>query len=144
MPVRESQERGHVERMPGDGDEASPASTDPLSESVLEAVVDRLYTAVLADADLASYFDGASLDKVKRMQRELFGAALGQGPMFAASRLQEAHAHLHLEPHHVSRFFEHLVDALNDADVEADDVERLISRLGTYVDDVTGSHGEGG
>jgi hemoglobin len=143
MPVGGNQGRGHGETTPRRRG-ASQAATVPLSDSDLEAAIGRFYAAVLADDVLAPYFAGASMDRLKRMQLELFGAALGDGPMSGASRLQDAHARLHLEARHVSRFFEHLVDTLDDMDVDADIIERLLGRLAIYVDDVVGSHGEAG
>jgi truncated hemoglobin YjbI len=136
MPEEENQpdgSRGH-----------RSTATAQLGGSDLETVVDRFYAAVLADSELAPSFRGASMDRLVHMQRELFAAALGDGPMLAASQLQQAHAHLHLQPHQVSRFFEHLVDTMEDLHVDHDTIERLVSRLGVYVDDVVGSHGEGG
>jgi truncated hemoglobin YjbI len=123
---------------------SSDTNRDQLRASQLRQIVERFYEAVLADDLLHDSFEGASMERLQRMQVELFAAALDGRPMLAASQLQDAHARLGLGLEQVSRFFEHLVDTLAAFDVDPELVDRLISRLEPYVDDVVGRHGEGG
>jgi truncated hemoglobin YjbI len=123
---------------------ADAGEAQPLSDDQIATIVQRFYATVLHDQALAPRFDGVSIERIESMQRELFAAALGDGPMRSGGDLYAAHAHLHLQPAEVSRFFGHLVDTLELERVDRDTVARLVDRLSVYIDEVLGNVGEAG
>jgi hemoglobin len=57
----------------------------------LVTVVDDFYERVLADADLAVFFRGTSLPRLKGMQVEFFTAALGGPDEYRGRSMKDVH-----------------------------------------------------
>ncbi len=53
---------------------------------MISEVIDEFYDRVLADPDLKPFFRNTSMDKLRRMQREFFSAAL-DGPITYSGKL---------------------------------------------------------
>jgi hemoglobin len=78
----------------------------------LRVAVDRFYTAVLADPELAAYFDGVDVAHVKRHQILLLTQVLGGPQTYAGRDLGAAHRHLGVTSAHYDRVVDHLVATL--------------------------------
>jgi hypothetical protein len=63
----------------------------------LEVAVERFYERVTADPELASFFVGMDLHKLKYHQIAFLGQALGGPIRFNGRTMQRAHAHLRIE-----------------------------------------------
>ena len=87
---------------------------------------------------IAPFFEGASMDRLRNMQREFFGAALDGPIRYGGRSLVEVHAGRGIEVRHFARFVEHLLETLKGQGLDEDDVYEIISRVNTYVDQVTG------
>lgn len=61
-------------------------------EPALTAVVDDFYVRVLADPQLAGFFAGVNMPKLKGRQVEFFAAALGGPDFYQGPAMREAHA----------------------------------------------------
>src|ERR1700757_3810345 len=61
-------------------------------EPALAAVVDDFYERVLADPQLAGFFAGANMPKLKGRQVEFFAAALGGPDVYQGAGMREVHA----------------------------------------------------
>ena len=61
-------------------------------EPALTAVVDDFYVRVLADPQLAGFFAGVNMPKLKGRQVEFFAAALGGPNYYQGPDMREAHA----------------------------------------------------
>jgi hemoglobin len=61
-------------------------------EPALTAVVDDFYVRVLADPQLAGFFAGVSMPKLKGRQVEFFAAALGGPDLYRGADMREVHA----------------------------------------------------
>ena len=61
-------------------------------EPALVAVVDDFYERVLADRQLAGFFAGANMPKLKGRQVEFFAAALGGPDFYQGAGMREVHA----------------------------------------------------
>jgi hemoglobin len=73
-------------------DSHSPTLWDRLGGTQgADALIQDFYDRVLLDPELAPFFEHASMDRLRAMQREFFSAALG-GPL-EYSGLPMAHAH---------------------------------------------------
>jgi len=101
-------------------------------------LIDTFYKRVLADRELAPFFKGVGMAKLRRMQLELFSAAL-EGPVRYTGRpMIQAHRHLKIGLQDYQRFIRHLFDTLDDAGFGLTDQERyeVIGRLNTLTDEV--------
>ncbi len=108
-------------------------------ERAIGSLVEAFYGRVLADPLLAPFFAGVETDRLRRMQREFFAAALG-GPIGYTGRpLNVVHAGLGIRTRHLARFLEHLTATLADRELSERDRYEIYSRIHKYADDITGS-----
>jgi len=110
----------------------------------VDAMVGAFYRRVFADPDLRPFFESVDKDKLERMQRELFTAALGGPPATSPMHLRDAHAGRGIEPRHLGLFTEHLVETLRDLELPQDEADAVVARIALYSDDVLGGGGEDG
>jgi hemoglobin len=92
------------------------------------AVVHRFYDAVLEDADLAPYFDGVDMDRLRVHQQAFVGAALG-GPQTYDGKLSRAHAGLGVTDMAFDRVVGHLLVALDEGGIGTDVAASIVERL---------------
>jgi hemoglobin len=102
----------------------------------VKAVVGVFYERVLADAELAPYFAGVELARLKAHQRAFLSAVTGGPELFTGRPLEAAHAGLDITAEHFDRVVDHLASALGDLGVAApvvatirDHVEGLRDRV---------------
>ena len=103
-------------------------------------LVDVFYARVLADPELKHFFVGVEMPKLRRMQVELFSAALG-GPLHYSGRpMAQAHRHLKIQLQDYQRFVRHLFDTLDEAGFGLSEYERyeVIWRLNILTNEVMG------
>ena len=113
-------------------------------EAGIEKLVGAFYGRVLDDAELAPFFDQAPMEKLRRMQVELFSAALGGPAVYSGRPIREVHAGRGIEKAHLRRFVEHLLPCLQDLDLEENEINAIYSRLALMADEVTGGGTEDG
>ena len=110
-------------------------------ESKIAELVDDFYNRVLADPELGPFFKDTSMGKLLRMQREFFSAAL-DGPFTYTGRpLSHVHHGRGITRGHFARWVDHLFDSLKHCDINEQDVNDIISRMNTYVGEITGEFG---
>jgi hemoglobin len=111
----------------------------------LRLAVDRFYVAVLADPQLAPYFEGKDVSAIKRHQVLLLTTVLGGPSPYEGRDLGEAHAGLGVTGEDYDRTVGHLVTVLTDLGVDGAPMEALQAAvLGTRGAIVTGGESEGG
>ncbi len=108
-------------------------------ERAIGVVLEAFYGRVLADPLLAPFFEGVERDRLRRMQREFFAAALGGPIRYSGRPLNVIHAGLGIRTRHLARFLEHLTATLDDHDLSERDRYDIYSRIHKYADDITGS-----
>ncbi len=113
-------------------------------EPAIERLVDRFYQRVLGDPELATFFRGTSMDRLRLMQREFFSAALDGPVRYTGTPLSHAHQGRGIRRNHFARFVEHLLATLEDCSLSQREVLDVIERVDTYVDEVIGSVGPAG
>ena len=117
-------------------------------EAGIERLVRVFYERVLADPELAPFFEHVPLDKLRAMQKEFFSEALG-GPLFYSWRsLREVHAGKGIRRDHLRRFTGHLFEALEAGKVEMgltpQEVNAICSRIALEADEIGGGTAESG
>ena len=106
-------------------------------------LVDVFYARVLADPELKHFFAGVEMAKLRRMQVELFSAALGGPQKYSGRPMIQAHRHLKIGLHDYQRFIRHLFDTLDEAGFGLSEQERyeVIGRLNILTSDVLSATG---
>ena len=95
----------------------------------VKAVVDDFYRRVLADAELAPFFAGVELHRLKRHQAMLVTKVLGGPDGYYGRSLRDAHQGMDITAGDFARVVGHLVAALRQAGVP----ETIIERAGAAV-----------
>ena len=123
----------------------SPSLYDAVGGAdALRTAVDRFYAAVLADPQLAPYFEGKDVSAIKRHQVLLLTTVLGGPEQYAGRDLGVAHAGLGVTGDDYDRTVAHLVDVLTGLGVEGEALETLQAAvLGTRGAIVAGESGGG-
>ena len=113
-------------------------------EQAITELIHEFYDRVLADPELKPFFKDTSVDKLRRMQREFFSAAL-DGPITYTGRpLSHVHHGKGITKYHFARYVDHLIDTLRSRDITEKDVNDIIGRINTYANDITGDAGSMG
>jgi hemoglobin len=107
-------------------------------EAIDEAIF-GFYRRVFADPELSPFFEGVEAERLKAMQREFFAAALDGPIRYSGRPLTEVHAGLGIQPRHLSRFLDHLMEAFADRGIGEHDRYEIYSRINMYADEITGS-----
>ena len=105
----------------------------------VERLVDAFYVRVLQDPDLAHFFEGVSMDKLRAMQSKLFSAALNGPELYTGRPINYAHDGLGITPWHLQIFLEHLFETVRELNLTQQEVLAIIERLNTYADQITHS-----
>jgi hemoglobin len=102
-------------------------------------VVNRFYELVLGDPELAPYFVGVDLARLKRHQVLLVSQVLGGPVEYDGRSLKDAHAGRGITKDHFGLVVVHLVTALREAGVPEDVIGRVGEALGPTESDVVES-----
>ncbi|MFB6130983.1 MAG: group 1 truncated hemoglobin [Salinigranum sp.] len=105
----------------------------------IAAVVDRFYERVLADDDLAGFFAGVEMRRVRAHQTLFLVAATG-GPMeYTGASVREAHVDLDLTEEHFDAVAAHLRRTLEEFEVEEGAIAEVMATVGGLKADVLAS-----
>ena len=99
----------------------------------IEAATERFYKKVLEDDNLRQFFRRTDMAHL-RSRQVMFISMLFGGRMYTGKDIHAAHAHSReqgLNDGHFDRFLGHFREALNEAGVEADTVEKVTRLLET-------------
>ena len=95
----------------------------------IRAAVSVFYHRVLDDPELAGWFAGVDMRRLRRHQTAFLLYALGGAETYLGRPLHEAHAGLHITDAAFDATVEHLVFALHDVGVAPDVIAQLRSRV---------------
>jgi hemoglobin len=113
-------------------------------EQAIAELIRKFYDRVSDDPELKPFFKNTSMEKLRRMQREFFSAAL-DGPITYTGRpLGHVHHGRGITKHHFSLYVDHLIHVLHGCEINDQDVQDLIGRINTYADEITGDAGSVG
>ena len=126
-----------------------PKNTQTLFERVggepaIEELIHGFYDRVTADPELKPFFRKASLEKIRRMQREFFSAALDGPITYTGKPLSHVHHGRGITKHHFALYVNHLLDTLRSLKISDQDVQDIIGRINTYAGDITGEASSAG
>jgi hemoglobin len=108
--------------------------------SALAAVVDDFYARVLVDPQLAGFFSGANMPRLKGRQVEFFAAALGGPDLYRGASMRKVHAGRGISQADFDRVAVHLTAALAAAGVPAGTIAQIAAAITPLADDIV-SHG---
>jgi hemoglobin len=108
----------------------APTLFERLGGSVsIDVAVDQLYDRLLDDPEVAPFFDGVPMDRQRAHQKAFLAMALG-GPASSHGRsLDEAHAALAIDDHHVDLVAGHLISVLLGLGVAPELVDEVIAAV---------------
>lgn len=95
----------------------------------LEVVVEDFYGRVLADEQLAGFFTGTNMSRLKGRQVEFFAAALGGPDEYTGAPMRQVHQGRGITMHHFNLVADHLSDALAAAGVPEPITAQIISAI---------------
>jgi len=105
-------------------------------ESAVRAAVDDFYARLLADRQLAAFFTGTDLRRLKAHQRAFIAAAVGGPDIFAGRDMASAHAGLGIGDVDFDAVVGHLVGTLTGLGVPEDTIEQIGGALAPLRDDI--------
>lgn len=109
----------------------------------LEVVVEDFYRRVLADDELAGFFTGANMSRLKGRQVEFFAAALGGPDEYTGAPMRQVHQGRGITMHHFDLVAGHLGDALSGAGVPGATTAQIIAAIAPLAPEIDrhGPHG---
>ena len=102
----------------------------------IAAVVDDFYVRVLADPELAGFFNGANMARLMGKQVEYFCAALGGEEQYISQSMNELQRGRVNGQHHFDAVAKHLTDALNTVGVPSEVVDAIIGTIAPLAGDI--------
>ncbi|OBJ90609.1 group I truncated hemoglobin [Mycobacterium asiaticum] len=102
----------------------------------IETVVDDFYDRVLADAELAAFFTGTNMSRLKGRQAEFFAAALGGPDAYSGAPMKQVHQGRGITMHHFGLVAGHLGDALTAAGVPPDTITEILGVIAPLASDI--------
>ena len=104
--------------------------------SAIETVVDDFYGRVLADSQLAGFFAGTNMSRLKGKQVEFFAAALGGPEPYRGAPMRQVHLGRGITMQHFNLVAEHLASSLFAAGLPGEIVEQIIAAIAPLADDI--------
>lgn len=102
----------------------------------LEQVVADFYARVLADAELAGFFAGANMSRLKGRQVEFFAAALGGPQPYTGASMRDIHRGRGIIMRHFTLVAGYLSESLAAAGVPARTVQRIMAAIAPLAGDI--------
>jgi hemoglobin len=98
-------------------------------QEALIKVVDDFYDRVLADPNLAAFFKGSNMSRLKGMQVEFFAAALGGPDEYHGRSMRSVHLGRGITQRHFDLVAAHLDESLRDAGVPRETADTIIHTI---------------
>ena len=105
-------------------------------EPALVAVVNDFYDRVVGDPELAGFFAGISMNKLKGRQVEFFAAALGGPHSYSGAPMRLAHQGRGIRQEHFDLVAGHLVAALHAASVPEEIISQIVGLVAPLAKDI--------
>lgn len=105
-------------------------------EPALIAVVDDFYRRVVDDPELAGFFAGTRMNKLKGRQVEFFAAALGGPYSYTGAPMKQAHQGRGIGQEHFDLVAGHLVAALGAASVPEEIISQIVGLIAPLAKDI--------
>ncbi len=113
-------------------------------KTAIAELIDEFYDRVTADPELKPFFKNVSMNKLRKMQREFFSAALDGPVSYTGRPLGYVHHGRGITRHHFSLYVGHLIETLRGFALKEQDEQEIIGRINTYAEEITGDAASGG
>jgi hemoglobin len=110
-------------------------------QAVIAELIHQFYDRVVADPALQPFFEHASMDKIRHMQRQFFSAALDGPITYTGKPLSHVHHGRGITRQHFALYVGHLLETLEGLEINETDVQDIIGRINTYAGEITGDPG---
>lgn len=110
-------------------------------DDAIVAALDAFYERVLDDPEVAPYFDGLDVDRIKDRQRDFLAMAFGGPDRYEGRDLRTAHRRARsrgLDEHGYHVFMDHFEQTLVDLGVDRPEIDEVMAIAHTGKDDVLG------
>jgi hemoglobin len=108
-------------------------------QEALEVVVTDFYDRVLSDPELATFFTGTNMARLKGKQVEFFAAALGGPLTYTGAPMRQVHQGRGITMRHFELVATHLTSSLRAAGVPDDLVEQILAAITPLSKDIATS-----
>jgi len=105
-------------------------------EGGIRKAVDAFYMSVVTDAQLAHYFDGVDMVRLRRHTTALLVTVTGGPSNYASRDLGHAHAHLGITGEHFMRVVSHLVRVLDATTLPSASIDAVVGALAAHKADI--------
>jgi hemoglobin len=105
-------------------------------EAGIRTAVDDFYVRVVSDPELAPYFEGIDLPRLRRHQTALLAQVTGGPVEYSGRDLAVGHAGLGITPADFDRVVGHLVATLTGLGVSTEDIGEVGTALTAHRDDI--------
>ncbi len=105
-------------------------------EAAVDAAVDIFYRKVLADDRVSEFFDTTDMEAQHAKQKAFLTMAFGGPNAYSGKDLREAHKTMSLDDGHFDAVAEDLVATLEELSVPQENIDQILSILGSVKDDV--------
>lgn len=95
----------------------------------VEDMVETFYEMIMADPELAPYFRGFSVGKIKQHQQQFLTAVTGGPNIYVGRPLRVAHGALQISPAHFDRTAEHLDAVMTVKGIDPDHRSLVLARV---------------
>jgi hemoglobin len=102
----------------------------------LEVIVEDFYARVLADEELANFFAGTNLTRLKDEQAGFFAAAFGGPESYTGRSLRHVHRGRGITTHHFNLVAGHLTNSLSAAGVPAETISEILDVVAPLAGDI--------
>ena len=108
------------------------------------ATVEDLYRRLLADPDVAPYFHGVDVARVRRHMTDFLVAVVDGPDTYAGQQIDVAHAQLGITDEVFDSTASHLLDALEDRPVRMELLDSVLDRIAPFRSSVVTSANDEG
>lgn len=102
----------------------------------LEVVVEDFYARVLDDDELAGFFAGTNMNRLKGKQAAFLAAALGGPEPYKGASMKRVHQGRGITMHHFNLVAGHLTDSLTAAGVPAETITEILGLIAPLAGDI--------
>jgi hemoglobin len=97
-----------------------------------------MYERVLADPELAPFFENVSMDHLRSMQYQFVASALDGPVEYTGAELTAIHGGRGINSHYFAKFCHHFAGAIEAHGATPNDLDQALGRLAIYKDRITG------
>ncbi len=103
---------------------------------VTSGIAECLYDRVLDDPELAAFFDGVDIDRLREHVADFLSVLAGGPDIYRGRDLREAHADYKISKQHFEMVMDHIAAAATELGIEPEDIATIATAIRGYEDDI--------